>query len=372
MGYKDWGCWNLVSGFYTDRAYGFLKYNCTHNGGTVNNPIDFDDLESFAKNNYVFELQDFDAIVDEVHKQFDNKPDIYVIGHSRGGGIALLQSDNGHVKKISSWAGISNIGARFPHGDLLDQWKKDGKYFRTNGRTNQQMPHNYSQFEVFQKHRTRLNIELYCRNSNTPTQVIHGDEDVSVNIKDGEQIASWLHTDLVVIKGAQHTFGSSQPWSQQNMPDGLEKVCQHTYEFFEMNNERSKNSDQEKLSILSDLVKLAKADDSIRDIEFQFLMSIAGQMGVTKDEFKTIFEENIKFSPPKLEVDRIVQFQRLVLLMNVDLEANEKEINYIKDIGIRMGLHPDATNAILEKMHKFENKIIPPDELISIFKTFHN
>ena len=34
--------------------------------------------------------------------------------------------------------------------------------------------------------------------------------------------------------------------------------------------------------------------------------------------FLKVFDENISFQPPKLEGDRIVQFQRLILLMNVD------------------------------------------------------
>ena len=41
MGYKDWGCWNLVSDFFTNEKYGFLKYNVSHNGGTIEKPIDF-------------------------------------------------------------------------------------------------------------------------------------------------------------------------------------------------------------------------------------------------------------------------------------------------------------------------------------------
>ena len=95
-------------------------------------------------------------------------------------------------------------------------------------------------------------------------------------------------------------------------------------------------------------------------------------MGVTKDEFKKLFEQYIEFSPPKLEVDRIIQFQRLILLMNIDLEVDENEVKYIKDLGIRMGLHPSATDEILNKMNEYDNKVVPPEKLLEIFKTFHN
>lgn len=128
----------------------------------------------------------------------------------------------------------------------------------------------------------------------------------------------------------------------------------------------------EKLGLLAQLIKMAQADKKIREIEFQFLLSLAAQMGVTKEDFKQLFEENIEFNPPRLEAERIVQFQRLILLMNIDLEIDDSEINYIKDVGIRMGLHPSATNTVLEEMHNYKNKIIPPDRLLQIFNIYHN
>ena len=132
------------------------------------------------------------------------------------------------------------------------------------------------------------------------------------------------------------------------------------------------NEKKERLSLIVELIKMAKSDNSIRDIEFEFLLTIATQMGVTKDEFKELFEAYIEFNPPKLEFDRIVQFQRLVLLMNVDLHIDEAEILYIKDLGMRMGLHPMATNEVLKVMNDYPNKVVPPEKLIQIFRTFHN
>lgn len=132
------------------------------------------------------------------------------------------------------------------------------------------------------------------------------------------------------------------------------------------------NEKNERLSLIVELIKMAKSDNSIRDVEFEFLLTIATQMGVTKDEFKELFEAYIEFNPPKLEFDRIVQFQRLVLLMNVDLHIDEAEILYIKDLGMRMGLHPMATNEVLKVMNDYPNKVVPPEKLIQIFRTFHN
>ena len=145
-----------------------------------------------------------------------------------------------------------------------------------------------------------------------------------------------------------------------------------TLDFFNGEVTEEAPPDTEKLSLLSDLVKLARSDNDVRDVEFNFLLSIASQLGVTKKDFLDLFEQYIEFNPPKLEFDRIVQFQRLILLMNVDMYVDEEEVRYIKDIGIRMGLHPLATEEVLLRMNDFKNKIIPPEKLLEIFRTFHN
>ena len=76
MGYKDWGCWNLVSDFFTQEDFGFLKYNVSHNGTTIDNQTEFLDLSSFAENNYAKELADFDAIIDLIKSNFTVLPKI--------------------------------------------------------------------------------------------------------------------------------------------------------------------------------------------------------------------------------------------------------------------------------------------------------
>ena len=135
-----------------------------------------------------------------------------------------------------------------------------------------------------------------------------------------------------------------------------------------MNEENKKD----KLGILTELIKLAKADNDLRDMEFQFLLSLASQMGVSKDEFIQLFEQYIQFLPPKLEFDRIVQFHRLVLVMNVDSNTSDSEIEYIKQAGIKMGLNPLATNEILRIIENYPNKVVPTEVLLSVFSSFHN
>lgn len=234
MGYKDWGCWNLVEKFYSDLGFGFSKFNMSHNGGTVDNPIDFSDLGAFAEDNYSKEVYDVQQVLNWLEKQLSPLPDIYLIGQSRGGGIALLTASDPRVKKIATWAAICDIEKRFPDGTPLKVWKTQGKRYVENGRTKQKMPNNYSQYEDFEANKDALNIEKACINSTKRTLVIHGDLDTSVDIEEGRNIASWLKTRLFEIEDADHTFGAIQPWTEKEMPEQLQKVCEITLGFLQI------------------------------------------------------------------------------------------------------------------------------------------
>ncbi len=87
-GYKDWGAWNLVAEKFALEGFLFLKFNFSHNGGTVDNPIDFPDLEAFSENNLSKELDDLEDIINRVSSSDFFKPEIdssniTLIAHSR-------------------------------------------------------------------------------------------------------------------------------------------------------------------------------------------------------------------------------------------------------------------------------------------------
>lgn len=129
---------------------------------------------------------------------------------------------------------------------------------------------------------------------------------------------------------------------------------------------------KEKLSLLKDLIKIANADGEFREDEQRFIYAIAEQMQITPKDYIRLFNENIDYIPPKLEMDRIVHFQRLVLMMNVDHSVSSSEIKEVQNLGLKMGLHPDAINQVLKEMYDYPNNMLPPERLIEIFKAHHN
>ncbi len=236
-GFKDWGTWNLVAKEFANSGYIFLKFNASHNGGTKENPIDFPDLEAFGKNDYTKELVDLKKITNLAEKILvENKIEvpIYLIGHSRAGGVGIIHASmDERIKKMVSWAGISDFESRFPEGDDLVDWKEFGVRYVENTRTKQMMPHFYSFYENFIENRDVLDIEKACRLLKIPFLQIHGDMDLSVSISEGLKIAEWTNTELEIIKGADHTFETKHPWDEEDLPADMLKVIGKTIDFLE-------------------------------------------------------------------------------------------------------------------------------------------
>ncbi|MFD2824217.1 TerB family tellurite resistance protein [Lacinutrix iliipiscaria] len=128
----------------------------------------------------------------------------------------------------------------------------------------------------------------------------------------------------------------------------------------------------EKLSLLSEMIAFAISDSSLKNIEYNFLLGVAKQLGITREDFDYLIDHPIDYKHLKSHSERIVQFHRLVLLMNIDGEITQQEIVKLHNFGLRMGLNHESINKVLYLMDSFPNKIVPPDVLIDIFKVQYN
>ncbi len=238
-GFKDWGAWDLVAEAFANAGYFFIKFNFSHNGGTVNKPIDFPDLEAFGQNNYIKELDDLETVIDwitSIDSQFKNETNtanISLIGHSRGGGITIIKaSEDSRISKLITWASVSDFKKRFPEKHKIEQWEKDGVMFIENGRTKQQMPHYFQFYTSFLENEKRLTISTSVSKINIPYLIIHGNHDPTVTIEEGKKIHKLTpESELFIVEGADHVFGAKHPWDMNRLSSDLEKVTQKTIDF---------------------------------------------------------------------------------------------------------------------------------------------
>lgn len=225
-GYKDWGAWNLMAEKFAEAGFFFVKFNFSHNGTTVTDPLHFGDLEAFGNNNYSKELSDLGAVID--HFAADNKIDtdkIILIGHSRGGGISIVKThEDERIHGLVTLASVDTLD-RFPKGEAFENWKKEGVYFVVNGRTKQEMPHYYQFYEDYENDMHRFDVERATEMAKAHFLIIHGTQDESVPAKNAEHL-HLLHpnSELFLVEGADHTFGAREPWESVQLPENLAKV----------------------------------------------------------------------------------------------------------------------------------------------------
>jgi len=127
-----------------------------------------------------------------------------------------------------------------------------------------------------------------------------------------------------------------------------------------------------KEALISDFIVLAKADDKITSSEYDFILRLAERMDVSKEKVDQLFANPMPSKPIFSEMERIVHFHKLVLLMNVDRETHEKEVVVLRNFGLKMGIRTGAIDQILTEMNNYDDKIIPSQELIKIFQTYYN
>ncbi|QAA82325.1 alpha/beta hydrolase [Aequorivita sp. H23M31] len=237
-GFKDWGAWNLVAEAFAEAGFCFIKFNFSHNGGTMEQPIDFPDLEAFAENNFSLELDDLNRVLNGIEDNEMNLEQlvskVYLIGHSRGGGTVLIKAqEDSRIDRVVTWAGVSDFKSRFhENSPEFENWKNSGITYVENSRTKQQLPHHFQFYEDFKRHEERYTISRAVKNLKIPYLIVQGEDDATVTLSEARKLHGWNPTSkLEVIPSGDHVFGAVHPWKESTLPENLRKVVDKTIDF---------------------------------------------------------------------------------------------------------------------------------------------
>lgn len=239
-GFKDWGYFDLMADRFAKAGFVFIKLNLSHNGTTTDQPTEFVDLEAFGNNNFSKELDDIGTIIDYVNAPDFSLPDvefdrnrIFLIGHSRGGSLAILKtSEDTRVKALVTMAAVTDLGKRWQKSEMAD-WKEKGVHYIQNSRTGQTMPLYYQLVEDYFQNHDRLNVENAIRQIQVPMLAFHGSADETVpvtmvyDIEKNNQRAQ-----VEIIKNAGHTFGGGHPYHENTLPTDVAHIVEKSIAFF--------------------------------------------------------------------------------------------------------------------------------------------
>jgi uncharacterized protein len=240
QGFKDWGSFDLIGDIFAEQGFVYVKFNFSHNGTTPDHPVDFVDLEAFANDNFTIELDDLGVVIDWLFAE--NFPveatemdagEIYLIGHSRGGGISILKArEDNRVKKVCTWASLNEVGKYWTE-EQLQKIKEDGVTFIKNTRTLQQLPIRWQMYENYFANLERLYIPEAVKELKQPLLIIHGIKDETVPVSCALEMKDWNEkADLFLIENGTHVFGAKHPWKEDKLPPDFDVVVNETLKFF--------------------------------------------------------------------------------------------------------------------------------------------
>jgi uncharacterized protein len=214
-GFKDWG-------MFPHLAERLALAGCTAvspnlSGSGVDDAGEFTLPHRFGHNTFSAELQDAGRVVDALMQGELGVPppsSLGVVGHSRGGGIAVLQAaQDTRIRALVTWSAISRV-ERWPQEERAS-WREAGHTEIKNVRTGQVLPLYTDVLDDIEQNAEALDIETAAGRITAPWLIVHGTEDESVGFSEAEALkaaSSGTKTRLLAVERGGHTFGATHPW----------------------------------------------------------------------------------------------------------------------------------------------------------------
>lgn len=236
-GFKDWGMFPYTAKkLAASKMVDVITFNFSHNG-VGENLQDFNELEKFAHNTYSRELEDLHAVLEQIDA---DKP-VYLLGHSRGGGVALIYAMD-HPQRISgviSWNGITDVDLF--SAEEKQQMRENGRAYIENARTGQQMPLDVEILEDMETNKERFDIVGRIAACPVPVICIQGTEDFAKLVYGTERLRKQApHIPWVRIEGGNHTFNARHPFA--GTTTALEEAIEQSLSFIGEQEQRASRS----------------------------------------------------------------------------------------------------------------------------------
>jgi len=235
-GFKDWGFVPYLGEFLASKGFFVVTFNFSHNG-IGDNPTEFTRLDKFAENTLSREVRELTEMIGAVRGGvFGPTRDakIGILGHSRGGGVALAAAGRRtDLDAVAVWSSVSHFD-RYSE-EAKKEWREKGYSEVVNARTGQVMKMKVEFLDDIEQNRDDyLSIEKAVREMDVPLLIVHGEEDESVPASEAREIYSWADDSgsrLLVVPAAGHTFNAKHPFDGSN--EKLDDVLNQTADFFD-------------------------------------------------------------------------------------------------------------------------------------------
>lgn len=243
-GFKGFSNWSFIP-YITEKfaEYGFISVNFDFSlNGIIDSEKQIYDDSIFRRSKVSVAVDDLSKLIELVNNgslfpeflQEKFSGEIYLAGHSLGGAISILTAPRfENIKKISLWASISRLD-RNTHRQK-EIWKNRGFTDVEIATTGQKLHLDYSYIEDKDTNFPNNAIMDNLSSLNYPVQIIHPENDMTVNIREAYELQSTQSDirkrDLIVIEKCGHTFNCRHPFAEPS--PAIEKAFQQARLFFE-------------------------------------------------------------------------------------------------------------------------------------------
>lgn len=110
------------------------------------------------------------------------------------------------------------------------------------------------------------------------------------------------------------------------------------------------NENQKNKSYIKNLLEVAIADGKLDDAELELVISIAANFDISMDEVMEIKDnpQSIEFSPPSSYSAKVKLLEDLVKIMIADKEIDENEVNFCKELAIKLNIAPVIVDDLIQ------------------------
>ena len=230
-GFKDWGFFPHLGARLVAAGHAVVSFNFSR-CGIGEYPDEFTESDAFAANTLSLEHEELLGILDEViaGDLLPRRPrSVGVLGHSRGGGQAILAAAaDPRVAALVTWAAVGHFDRW--SAETKAQWREDGQVVVLNQRTGQQMPMGVGLLEDYEANRERLDIPVAAAAVEAPWLIVHGRDDLTVPCAEADDLARASgRARVALIDKAGHTFEVGHPFQgpSPQLTQALEQTLAH-------------------------------------------------------------------------------------------------------------------------------------------------
>jgi uncharacterized protein len=220
-GFMEWAFFPPLARLLAERGFVAVRFNLS---GAGMRPGDerVSDPAAFRANTHSAEVADLRRVMEaagtEVGAGRIDAGRIGLLGHSRGGGAAILAAAlppwRERVRALVTWAAISRVD-RYT-AEEKRRWRQAGELGVVNSRTGQRLELGAGLLDDVESQGSgSLDILAAAGRRSAPWLIVHGEEDETVPVE--EAVALGAHAappcELLRIPGANHTFGARHPFA---------------------------------------------------------------------------------------------------------------------------------------------------------------